>query len=103
MSDSLDTIVELPIEEQAKHADFIIKKEVNSGQSKMIEKAFDDDDQSMNRFDLWTITSVGNIAYIIVYYNNQTIQEKAKKIFGCYLEWYNDSNISNHRRSCLFL
>lgn len=87
---NLDKICRLPVEEQAKYADYVIANAVEKNNLTFLE------DQISNiellndkRYSEWNSCAIGGVAHIAVHCKDKNIRDRAKDIHQGYMKWHN--------------
>jgi|SRR6185437_4576428 len=75
-------IVDMPIKEQAKYADSVLRNNVKN--KKWLENQLKDSNPEYNK---WNTTSVGNTAYICLYASEKKHRKKAEKLLQGYKKY----------------
>lgn len=78
---ALEKMTEITIEDISEYADVVVRKNVNSDfiKNKMME--------NIKPGRSWNMTSAGNIAYVILYCDDKTVVEEAKKKLEAFREY----------------
>lgn len=81
---TIEEFIELPIEEQAKYADPICKEYGND--EEFMENQFTVGFDDPLKFYLWNITSVANMAYLVID-GHPEYRERSKEILDKFIAW----------------
>ena len=98
----LDTLIQLPLNEQANYADHILGDAVDDKRMPFLKRQLGLESGSTNNerdFRKFSSTSIGNLAYIVTYYNGEEkelICSKSIEILDAYKRWYFEQRSTRH-------